>query len=146
MNKEAQYKSLLAQAKALVDPMVDDVANMATLSQLLAQTFGHHWTGFYRVVNDQLLLGPFVGPIACTAIGLGKGVCGTAWQTKATQIVADVHQFEGHIACSPFSNSEIVVPCIRNNEVFAVLDIDSSAFNTFDDVDKDFLEQIVSYL
>lgn len=144
--KEQTYKTLLKQAEALIDPQVDDVANMANLSRLIFDTYGHHWVGFYRVIGDQLVLGPFQGPVACTQIAYGKGVCGTAWQKKDTQVVADVHQFPGHIACSALSNSEIVVPCVRNGEVYAVLDIDSTEFNTFDEVDRDYLEQIVALL
>ncbi len=146
LNKEEVYRNLLKQAKSLVDKQVDDVANMANVSRLIMEHFPHHWIGFYRVVNNELILGPFNGPIACTRIQLGKGVCGTAWQLQQTQIVADVHQFPGHIACSALSNAEIVVPCVRNNEVYAVLDIDSTEFGAFDNVDATYLEELVSYL
>lgn len=137
---------LHTQIKALIDPKADDIANMANVAQLLANSLGHHWTGFYRVVNKELILGPFSGPVACTRIAFGKGVCGKAWDTKQTQVVADVHKFDGHIACSAASKSEIVVPCIRNGKVFAVLDIDSDAFDTFDDLDARYLEDIVGLL
>jgi L-methionine (R)-S-oxide reductase len=146
LKKEEVYQILLKQAKSLVDKQVDDVANMANLSRLIMEHFPHHWIGFYRVVNDELILGPFNGPIACTRIQFGRGVCGTAWQLQQTQIVADVHEFPGHIACSALSNSEIVIPCVRNDEVYAVLDIDSTAFGAFDNVDATYLEELVSYL
>lgn len=146
MKNESQYKDLLKQAKALVIQDVDDVANMANISRLIMEHFPNHWIGFYRVVGQDLLLGPFNGPIACTRIGFGKGVCGKAWETRQTQIVDDVHQFPGHIACSALSNSEIVVPCIREGEVFAVLDIDSTEYAAFTALDKKHLEELVSYL
>jgi len=143
---ESQYKELLKQAKALVDSKVDDIANMANISRLIMDHFPNHWIGFYRVVDNSLILGPFQGPIACTIIGFGKGVCGTAWQTMETQLVDDVHQFPGHIACSALSNSEIVVPCIRDGEVYAVLDIDSTEYAAFTELDKKYLEELVTYL
>lgn len=146
LNRDTKYIELLSQVKTLVDPKADDIANMANITQLLAKNLNHHWTGFYRVVGKELLLGPFSGPIACTRIASGNGVCGKAWESKHTQIVADVNQFEGHIACSPYSQSEIVVPCIRNGKVFAVLDIDSDALDTFDDLDARYLEDIVALL
>jgi GAF domain-containing protein len=146
LNKEIKYQELLTKAKSLIYKDVDDIANMANISRLIWEQFQYHWIGFYRVHKEDLMLGPFQGPIACTTIGFGKGVCGKAWQTNKTQIVANVHQFPGHIACSSASNSEIVVPCIRNGEVFAVLDIDSDQFNSFDDTDAQYLEELVSYL
>ena len=146
MNKEEQFQILLQEAKALVDNQVDDIANMANVSRLIYDHFPHHWIGFYRVYKSELILGPFQGPIACTRIPYGKGVCGTAWKENRTLIVHDVHQFPGHIACSALSNSEIVVPCVRNNQVFAVLDIDSERFNQFDETDKNYLEQLVDLL
>ncbi len=146
MNKTEIYQNLIKQAKALIDKQVDDVANMANLCTLMYEHIPHHWIGFYRVQEQYLVLGPYRGPVACTRIAYGKGVCGTAWQELSTQIVADVHQFDGHIACSSASNSEIVIPCIRNGEVFAVLDIDSDAFDTFDETDARYLEELVSYL
>jgi L-methionine (R)-S-oxide reductase len=146
LKNESQYKDLLTQAKALVSHDVDDVANMANISRLIMEHFPHHWIGFYRVVGQDLQLGPFNGPIACTRIGFGKGVCGKAWATGQTQLVDDVHQFPGHIACSALSNSEIVIPCIREGEVFAVLDIDSTEQAAFTALDKKYLEELVSYL
>ncbi|MFT6745558.1 MAG: L-methionine (R)-S-oxide reductase [Bacteroidia bacterium] len=146
MNKENKYKTLLIAAKVLIYKDVDDIANMANISRLLMDHFPNHWIGFYRVQADKLILGPFQGPIACTSIGFGKGVCGVAWQTKQTQIVDDVHQYPGHIACSALSNSEIVVPCIRENSVYAVLDVDSTEFNAFDETDQRYLEELVTYL
>ena len=121
---------------------------MANIAAMLHETFGFWWTGFYRVDPEsaQLVLGPFQGPVACTRIAFGKGVCGTAWERRSTVVVPDVHQFPGHIACSSASNSEIVVPVFRDEEVVAVLDIDSTDFNTFDDTDKEWLERIVSLL
>lgn len=146
MSKKEKYEVILSQAKALVDSGIDDIGNMANLSALLTTHFDHHWIGFYRVLGDKLVLGPFQGPVACTTIAYSKGVCGTAWKEKSTQIVADVHQFPGHIACSPLSNSEIVVPCISDEEVFAVLDIDSTEFNTFDETDAKYLGKLVALL
>jgi len=137
---------LLSASKALIDKSVDDVANMANLSKLIAEHFPHHWVGFYRVSGETLILGPFQGPIACTSIPFGKGVCGKTWETQTTQIVDDVHKFPGHIACSALSNSEIVIPCIRDKNVFAVLDIDSTDFGTFSQLDKEYLEELISYL
>ncbi len=122
------------------------IAKMANVSAALHETFGFWWTGFYRVENDELVLGPFQGPIACTRIKYGRGVCGTSWQRGETVIVPNVHEFPGHIACSSASNSEIVVPLIRDNKVIAVLDIDSTEFGTFDETDKAYLEQIVGLL
>jgi GAF domain-containing protein len=146
LKNESQYKDLLTKAKALVSDDVDDVANMANVSRLIMEHLPNHWIGFYRVVGQDLLLGPFNGPIACTRIGFGKGVCGKAWETRQTQLVDDVHQFPGHIACSALSNSEIVIPCIRDGEVFAVLDIDSTEYAKFTALDKKHLEELVSYL
>ena len=146
MNKEEKYRKLIKEATALIDQQVDDIANMANITQLVMQHFDHHWVGFYRVVNDELLLGPFAGPVACTRIGFGKGVCGTAWEQEKTIIVDDVHAFPGHIACSALSNSEIVVPCVRENKVYAVLDIDSETFSAFEEIDQVYLEKLVSLL
>lgn len=143
MNKEDKYKTLLPQIKALVAGETDPIANMANVAAVLHETFGFWWTGFYRVEGNELVLGPFQGPIACTRIPYGKGVCGTAWERRETIVVPDVHRFKGHIACSSESNSEIVVPVCRDGLVIAVLDIDSSEYNTFDDTDRCYLEQIV---
>ena len=144
MTKDEQYRSLLPQVESLVSGEKDLIANMANIAAVLHEAFGFWWTGFYRVEGNELVLGPFQGPIACTRIPFGKGVCGTAWQQKKTIIVPDVHQFPGHIACSSASNSEIVVPVLRNNIVTAVLDIDSKDFNSFDSIDQYFLEQITA--
>lgn len=146
MTKQEKYQTLLPQIEALVAGETDAIANMANVAAALHEAFGFWWTGFYRVEGQQLVLGPFQGPIACTRIPYGKGVCGTAWQRAETVIVPNVHEFAGHIACSSASNSEIVVPVIRNNQVIAVLDIDSTDFNTFDDTDKFYLEQIAGIL
>lgn len=156
MNKADQYESLLPQLDALVSGETDLIANMANVVAAIHQTFHFWWTGFYLVkekdkspiTNDQsqitneLVLGPFQGPIACTRIPFGKGVCGTAWKNGETLIVPDVHQFPGHIACSSESNSEIVVPIRHNGKIIAVLDIDSKDYNTFDAIDRQYLEQI----
>ena len=146
MTKHKKYQTLLPQVESLVAGETDAIANMANVAAALHEAFGFWWTGFYRVDVQQLVLGPFQGPIACTRIPYGRGVCGTAWQRAATVIVPNVHEFAGHIACSSASNSEIVVPVIRDNRVIAVLDIDSTAFNTFDETDKHYLEQIVGML
>nr|MBR6146580.1 GAF domain-containing protein [Paludibacteraceae bacterium] len=146
MNKAEKYQLLLPQIEALVAGETDSIAKMANVAAALHETFGFWWTGFYRVVNDELVLGPFQGPIACTRIKYGRGVCGTSWQQEETIVVPNVHEFPGHIACSSASNSEIVVPLIRDNSVIAVLDIDSTEFGTFDQTDKAYLEQIVRLL
>ena len=137
---------MLYEAEALMDQSVERISNMANLVNLIHSHFPHHWIGFYLVVNEELQLGPFVGPVACTKIAKGKGVCGTAYATNTTQLVDDVHQFEGHIACSPHSKSEIVVPCSADNEVYAVLDIDSDAYAGFDKMDQVYLQQLVNLL
>ncbi len=146
MNKIEKYQNLLPQIESLVAGEMDMIANMANVAAALHEAFGFWWTGFYRVESQQLVLGPFQGPIACTRIPFGKGVCGTAWQCAETVIVPNVHEFAGHIACSSASNSEIVVPLIRNNRVVAVLDIDSKDFNTFDETDQLYLEKIAEML
>ncbi|MBR4562949.1 MAG: GAF domain-containing protein [Paludibacteraceae bacterium] len=146
MTKAEKYQLLLPQIESLVAGEYDMIAKMANVSAALHETFGFWWTGFYRVENDELVLGPFQGPIACTRIKYGRGVCGTSWQREETVIVPNVHEFPGHIACSSASNSEIVVPLIRDNKVIAVLDIDSTEFGTFDETDKAYLEQIVGLL
>ena len=146
MNKEERYGHLLPQVAALCEGESDLIAKMANVSALLHQEFGFWWTGFYRVAGDELLLGPFQGPLACVHIGYGKGVCGTAWKERRTVVVPDVEQFPGHIACSSESRSEIVVPMFRGSEVIAVLDIDSRDLNTFDEVDARWLERIAALL
>lgn len=144
--KAELYENLLPQIQSLVEVESDEVANMANISACLKDTFNFWWVGFYRVIGEELVLGPFQGPLACTRIRRGKGVCGKAWQDAATVIVPDVDAFPGHIACSSLSRSEIVVPIIKNGEVTAVLDIDSEKLNTFDEVDKVYLESLVSSL
>lgn len=145
-SKQEQYESLLPQIEALVTYEKDVIANLANVTAALKQQFGWLWVGFYLVKEDELVLGPFQGPIACTRIQKGKGVCGTSWAKGETLIVPDVEQFPGHIACSSLSRSEIVVPAFKNNEVVAVLDIDSETLNQFDETDKVFLERIVSLI
>lgn len=148
MNKKEKYAEVFRMIQAVVEGESDMVANMANMAALLHEEFGFWWTGFYRVdqESDQLVLGPFQGPVACTRIPFGKGVCGTAWERSETVIVPDVHQFPGHIACSSASNSEIVVPVFQGKKVIAVLDIDSTEFNTFDQTDKEWLEKIVTLI
>ena len=144
--KEKQYELLLKQAQALVKDETNLIANLSNLSSLIHFTFGFWWTGFYFVDGEQLVLGPFQGPLACTRIPYGKGVCGTAWKEGRSLVVPDVEQFPGHIACSSESRSEIVVPIFKNGRVWAELDIDSKELNTFDEIDKQWLEQIVKVL
>lgn len=142
VSKEEKYKLLLPQLEALTAGEPDLIANMANIAAALKDTFGFYWIGFYRVEGDQLLLGPFQGPLACTRIAYGKGVCGTAWKESRTIIVADVDQFPGHIACNSQSRSEIVVPIVQNGVVIAVLDIDSDHLAHFNEVDALYLEKI----
>lgn len=142
--KNEKYKTLLPQIKALVENEHDSVANMANIAAVIKQTFGFFWIGFYVVKEEELVLGPFQGPVACTRIRYGKGVCGTAWKEARTVVVPDVDEFPGHIACSSLSKSEIVVPVISNNVVVAVLDIDSEYLHTFDETDARYLEEIIS--
>lgn len=146
MEKSKKYQQIFRQIESVVTGEDDLIANMANTAALLHEAFGFWWTGFYIVKEDQLVLGPFQGPVACTRIGFGKGVCGTTWKLRKTIVVPDVHQFPGHIACSSLSQSEIVVPMFHEDEVFAVLDIDSKELSTFDEVDKDWLEKIVRLL
>ena len=143
-NKQELYENLLPQIKSLVECETDEIANMANVAACLKDTFNFWWVGFYRVIGNELVLGPFQGPLACTRIRKGKGVCGTAWQEAKTQIVPDVDAFPGHIACSSLTKSEIVVPIIKNDVVVAVLDIDSEKPANFDEVDKDNLEKLVA--
>lgn len=145
-DKEEKYKELMPQLAALVGSETDEVANMANLSAALKQAFGFFWVGFYRVVGEELVLGPFQGPVACTRIRRGKGVCGTAWAEGRTIVVEDVEQFPGHIACSSESKSEIVVPVVREGQIVGVLDIDSDCLRTFDSIDASRLEEIVRLL
>ena len=143
-DKEAKYKEILPQAASLLEGEGDEVACMANLAALLHGAFGFWWTGFYRVIGEELVLGPFQGPVACMHIPYGRGVCGTAWQRGETVVVPDVEEFPGHIACSSESRSEIVVPVWRDGRVTAVLDIDSRDLAAFDDTDRHFLELLIS--
>ncbi len=149
--KELKYTQLLKEAAALLDGETDMIANMANLTALIHETMEFWWTGFYIVRADKdgvekLVLGPFQGPIACSRIALGRGVCGTSWQRRETIVVPDVEKFPGHIACSSQSRSEIVVPVFKADKVWAVLDIDSRYLDTFDETDARYLEQIVKLL
>ena len=142
-SKEEKYATLLPQLKSLIEAEDDVIANMANVAACIMETFHFWWVGFYRVIDNTLVLGPFQGPLACTRIKRGKGVCGTAWDKAQTIVVEDVEQFPGHIACSSASRSEIVVPIFdRDNNVVAVLDIDSEYLNTFDSTDKKGLEEV----
>ena len=143
-DKQEMYETLLPQIASLIGNETDLIANMANVAAALKQTFGFFWVGFYRVIDNRLVLAPFQGPIACTRIKYGKGVCGTAWKEARTIIVPDVDAFPGHIACSSASRSEIVVPVIWEDKVIAVLDIDSDQLGSFDEIDQGFLEKIVS--
>lgn len=145
-NKAEQYTSLLPQIKALITGEPDQVANLANIAAALKEQFGWLWVGFYLVKGEELVLGPFQGPVACTRIRKGRGVCGTSWAQAATLVVPDVEKFPGHIACSSLSRSEIVVPLVKNGEVFGVLDVDSAELNAFGEVDRKFLEEIVSWI
>ncbi len=145
--KEERYKTLIPQIEALLSDETDWVANLANLTAAIRQTFGFFWIGFYRVDGEELVLGPFQGPLACTRIPHGAGVCGAAWATNTTQLVANVDEFPGHIACSSESKSEIVVP-IRDSKgnVSFILDIDSDELNSFDSTDKEYLEEIAKII
>lgn len=145
-SKAEQYTSLIPQIKGLLEGETDLVANLANVTGALKEQFGWFWVGFYLVKEDQLVLGPFQGPVACTRIRKGKGVCGSSWAQARTLIVPDVEKFPGHIACSSLSRSEIVVPIIRNGEVLGVLDVDSSEPDEFDTTDQQYLEQIISLI
>lgn len=145
-SKEEKYELLLKQIAAITAAESDTIANMANIAAMIHQTFNFWWTGFYRVQGKELVLGPFQGPLACSRIAYGRGVCGTAWKEQATQIVPDVEQFPGHIACSSLSRSEIVVPVWNKDEIVAVLDIDSEHLAIFDEVDQVWLEKIVKLL
>ena len=146
MSQTVKYQEIYKQIESVVSGETDQIANMANTAALLHEAFGFWWTGFYIVKGEQLVLGPFQGPVACTRIGFGKGVCGSSWERRATIVVPNVHEFPGHIACSSLSQSEIVVPMFRDNEVYAVLDIDSKELSTFDEVEKEWLERIVELL
>ena len=144
--KAEQYQNLLPQLQGLLSGETDFVANMANTCAALKEQFGWLWVGFYVVKQDELVLGPFQGPVACTRIKKGRGVCGTCWQQEKTIVVEDVHSFPGHIACSSLSNSEIVVPLCKNGQVMGVLDVDSTKHADFDDEDRHYLEEIVRML
>lgn len=142
-SKEEKYKALIPQINALVDGEEDVVANLANITAALKEAFGYFWIGFYIVKNGELVLGPFQGPIACTRIQKGKGVCGSVWAEAKTILVPDVEAFPGHIACSSASKSEIVVPAFKDSDVALVLDIDSDELNTFDEIDQKYLEELM---
>ena len=144
MTKEEKYQELLQETEALTAGETDEIANMANLAAAIYARFGFHWVGFYRVCGEELVLGPFQGPVACTRIRYGRGVCGTAWKEGRTLIVPDVDQFPGHIACSALSRSEIVIPITRAGAVVAELDIDSAELDTFDAVDDLWLTRILA--
>lgn len=146
MNKEEKYREILPEIESLIQNESDLTANLANIGSVLHFAFNHHWTGFYLVRNSELVLGPFQGPVACTRIGYGKGVCGKAWEEKKVQLVGNVHLFEGHIACSPHSKSEIVIPLINNNNIWGVLDIDSIEPDYFDETDALYLDKICSLI
>lgn len=144
--KEEKYALLYKQIAAVTESESDPIANMANVTAMIHYTFGFWWTGFYRVIGEELVLGPFQGPLACSRIAYGRGVCGTAWKEQRTQVVPDVELFPGHIACSSVSKSEIVVPLFKEGKVTAVLDIDSEQLATFDDTDRQWIEKIAELL
>ncbi|MBD0368039.1 MAG: GAF domain-containing protein [Flavisolibacter sp.] len=144
--KQEQYEALIPQIRGLLEGEQDLIANLANVAAALKEQFNHLWIGFYLVKGNELVVGPFQGPVACTRIKKGKGVCGTSWAQAKTLIVPDVEKFPGHIACSSLSRSEIVVPVIRNNYVVGVLDIDSTELDQFDETDQGYLEEIVALI
>ncbi|MBD3626846.1 GAF domain-containing protein [Cyclobacterium sp.] len=144
--KTEKYEALAPQLEALFSGETDLIANLANMTAILKEIFGFFWVGFYLVKNEQLVLGPFQGPLACTRIGYGKGVCGKAWETMQTQLIPDVEAFPGHIACSAASRSEIVVPLLKSGKVMGVLDIDSDKLADFDQIDQKYLEKLVSLI
>jgi GAF domain-containing protein len=145
-SKEEQYRALIPQIKGLVSGEPDLVANLANIAAALKEQFDFFWVGFYLVKADELVLGPFQGPVACTRISKGRGVCGASWAQSNTIIVPDVEKFPGHIACSSISKSEIVVPLFKNYEVWGVLDVDSDQYNSFDETDAQFLQEILALI
>ena len=145
-NKKEKYQSLLPQIKSLIDGEPDLIANLANIAASLRQAMNFFWVGFYIVKKNELVLGPFQGPIACTRIALGKGVCGTAWKEKKSILVPNVDEFPGHIACSSDSKSEIVIPIIKNGVVTMILDVDSNQLNDFDETDQAFLEELADQI
>lgn len=142
-NKEDRYNTLLPQVQSLIEGEPDAVANLSNIAAALKQTFNFFWVGFYLVKENELVLGPFQGPIACTRIQFGRGVCGSSWKEKQTILVPDVDAFPGHIACSSASRSEIVIPGFKNNEVALVMDVDSDRLNDFDSTDQQNLEKVM---
>ena len=147
MTKETQYSELLEEIRSVIQDEKDTVACMANVAALIHERFGFWWTGFYRVIDNELVLGPFQGPVACTRIRRGRGVCGTSWNEGRTIVVPNVHEFPGHIACSSLSNSEIVVPVFdESRNITGVLDIDSREFSTFDETDAKWLENICALI
>lgn len=144
--KHEQYETLLPQIKALLEGETDLIANLANITGALKEQFGWFWVGFYLVKEDELVLGPFQGPVACTRIRKGRGVCGSSWAQAKTLIVPDVEQFPGHIACSSLSRSEIVLPLIKDGTVWGVLDVDSEQLAHFDETDRHYLEQVIALL
>lgn len=145
-SKASVYQAILPQIEALIASEPDLVANLANIAAALKEAFGFFWVGFYLVKDDQLVLGPFQGPIACTRIAFGRGVCGTAWKEAKTQLVPDVEAFPGHIACSSVSRSEIVIPVWKEQQVAMVLDVDSDVLNDFDQDDQQYLEELMRIL
>ena len=145
-NKEEKYETLLPQIQALIKGEDDLIANLSNIAAALKETFDFFWVGFYIVKNNQLVLGPFQGPVACTRISKGKGVCGTAWEQMETMIVPDVDKFPGHIACNAASRSEIVIPAVKDGHVIFVLDVDSERLDDFDKVDEKYLEKLVGII
>jgi GAF domain-containing protein len=144
--KESRYQELYQTIAAVTQGETDTIANMANTSALIHESFGFWWTGFYIVKGEELVLGPFQGPVACTRIGFGKGVCGTAWKRRESIVVPDVEEFPGHIACSSLSRSEIVIPIFKDDDIIGVLDIDSKELSTFDETDRVWLEKISALL
>ncbi len=145
-SKEEKYKSIIPQIEALVAGESDVIANLANVCAALKEQFNWFWVGFYLVKDDELVLGPFQGPVACTRIKKGKGVCGTSWQKKETLVVPNVDEFPGHIACASASKSEIVLPLVKDNKVWAVLDVDSEYLTHFDDIDAIYLNKILEFI
>jgi len=146
LTREERYRELLPQIKSVVEAETDPIANMANVSAMLKEAFGFFWVGFYRMQEGELVLGPFQGPLACTRIPLGKGVCGSSASQQKTLIVADVNQFPGHIACSSLSKSEIVVPKLEAGQTRLILDVDSDKYDDFSEIDAKYLEEIMHYL
>lgn len=146
MTKQEKYQEIIPQLKALIEPETSLIANLANIVATLKYELHFFWVGFYIVEEKELVLGPFQGPVACTRIAFGKGVCGTAWKKQKTIIVPNVHDFEGHIACNPYSQSEIVLPILKNAKVWMVLDVDSDKLNNFDKIDVHYLNEIIKLI